>query len=136
LYESLSKIKTAKSKQENRKFLLAKVLIGVFLFIDITLGMYHITHGGGWVSGSVEMLIACTIVFLSHKVYQTRLSNNPKNDGRQYSVVLMGTLAVIAITLLVLSIYHFSHNGVTSGITELLLSVILTTAGLMVASLI
>jgi hypothetical protein len=104
-------------------------LISIFVLVDFTLSVYHFTHGGGWVSGAIELFFACLMAALAYMVFKTRLRRESAAQYNNYRVALLGVISAVALTLLVLSVYHFTHQGLPSGIIELFLSGILVTSG-------
>jgi hypothetical protein len=110
---------------------LALITTGIFLLCDFILGIYHFTHGGGWVSGSLELFFGCVIGGLVYRVFRTRKRKDLLN---RYRTAFIASTGAIALTLLVLSIYHFSHQGLPSGIIELLLAGVLAASGWLIIS--
>jgi hypothetical protein len=116
----VQKGKITKPKNNRLKF----ILIGIFCLVDITLGIYHVTHGGGWVSGSIELLIVCLVFILTLMFYRSPKTERSLKYNR-LMITLLALYGAIALTLLILSIYHFTHLGLFSGIIELSLAAIL-----------
>jgi hypothetical protein len=132
--ERISDKETVKiPEQAAKRIRWAICLICLFVFFDFTLGIYHFTHGGGWVSGTIELFFACLITALACLVFKTRLRRESAAKHNNYRVALLCVISAIVITLLVLSLYHFTHQGLPSGIIELLLSGILVTGGCLTA---
>jgi hypothetical protein len=122
--------------QANRRTRLAILLIGIVVVADLILGIYHLTHGGGWVSGTIELFFACLIAASVYMFYKTRIGRNSVAKYNRYHVASLGMISTIALTLLILSLYHFTHHGFTSGIIELILAIIWATIGFLIVNLI
>jgi hypothetical protein len=43
----------------------AVIINGVLAFLLLALGIRHIAIGGGWVSGSIELVFTCLLVFVA-----------------------------------------------------------------------
>jgi hypothetical protein len=125
-----------KGKISNQKYNRLKiifVLVGIFCLIDIILGTYHVTHGGGWLSGSIELLVACLVFTLTLMFYRSPQTKGSLKHNRR-AVTLLAVNGAIALILLILSIYHFTHLGLLSGIIELSLAAILAIFSLLLLS--
>lgn len=109
---------------KNNRLKLTFVLIGIFCLVDITLGTYHMTHGGGWVSGTIELFVACLVFTLTLMFYRSTQNEGSSKYNRR-EITLLAVNGVMALTLFILSIYHFTHTGLLSGIIELSLAAIL-----------
>jgi hypothetical protein len=121
------------SNQKYNRLKIIFVLVGIFCLVDVTLGTYHMTHGGGWLSGSIELLVACLVFILTLMFYRS-----PQTEGslefNRLTITLLAINGAIALTLLILSIYHFTHFGFLSGIIELSLAAILAIFSLLLLS--
>ena len=113
------------SNQTHPHLRLAIILIGVFVFMALCLGIYHCTHGGGWRTGTTELFFAVLMASLAFLVYRNRSTKESEAKFRLYRKILWGIMGVIILTLLIFSPYHFTHNGWRSGIIESTLAVIL-----------
>ena len=102
------------------------MLIGIFLLFDFSAGIYHTTHGGGWVSGSIELFFGFVISGLVY-LYWTKQGRWSQGSLDRYRITLTGIAGAIALTLLYFSVYHFTHQGLRSGIIELMLSGLIIT---------
>jgi hypothetical protein len=107
------------------------ILLSFFILIDVTLGFYHLTHGGGWVSGSTELLFAVIMSIADYLIFK----NSPQQD-QMYSARNRRTglliITGVAIVVFILSIYHFTHNGLPSGILEALMTLLLVSIFLLI----
>ena len=115
---------------------LAAVLYGVLLLALVVLGSYHLTHGGGWRSGTTELCLAVLSLILAWRVYQIRREGEAGAGHRTFRTVLSIIIFLVAVLFLILSGYHFTHDGLRSGIIELVSAAILTTLGLLIKGLI
>jgi hypothetical protein len=106
------------------------LLIVVFVLVDFTLGVYHFTHGGGRVSGSIELFIAVLVGTLAFR-FARRRSRGEDSSAARYRRALLAVFALVVIALLILSPYHFTHHGVPSGSIELTLAVVVAAIGLL-----
>lgn len=95
----------------------ALILLGVFICIDAAIGSYHLTHGGGWVSGSTELLFAILAGIAGYLTVLNCSEDKTKQSGRRKQAGLF-ILSIEALVVLILSIYHFTHKGLPSGIIE------------------
>jgi hypothetical protein len=109
----------------------AILLIVVFVLVDFTLGVYHLTHGGGWVSGSVELFIAVLVGTLAFRFARRGTRGKNPSGAARYRRALLTVFALIVIALLILSPYHLTHQGIPSGSIELALAVTITAIGLL-----
>jgi hypothetical protein len=94
----------------------AGILLWVFICIDAVIGFYHLTHGGGWVSGSTEILFAVLAGTAGYLAMWNSNQNRKRPGCRRLAGLFI--LSVEALVILILSIYHFTHNGLPSGIIE------------------
>jgi hypothetical protein len=123
---------TVKQIRANHAIRLALIFIGIFVLAALILGSFHLTHGGGWRSGVVEIFFACLLAALGGLIYRSqRKGDSPA--GRGYLVALLITNGVIALVLLTLSAYHFTHNGIPSGAIEIMLAAILTAIDVLIS---
>jgi hypothetical protein len=63
-------------------------------------------------------------------------SRQKEGAGVKYShldITLLTVNGAVSLLLLILSVYHFTHHGLTSGIIELLLAIILIAINLLIA---
>jgi hypothetical protein len=109
------------------------ILLGIVVLADCTLGSYHLTHGGGWVSGTIELSFAVLLVTCAFIFGRSRPKNNPRPGHDRYRTALFVIIGVLVTVFLILSGYHFTHHGLRSGIIELLLAIILSAIGFLMA---
>jgi hypothetical protein len=107
------------------------ILLGFFILIDVTLGFYHLTHGGGWVSGSTELLFAVIMSAAGYLIFKNSPQKDQHNSARNRRIGLL-IIAGVAIVVFILSIYHFTHNGLPSGILEALMTLLLVSILLLI----
>ena len=83
------------------------------------------THGGGWRSGVTELCFAALVGTLVYLAFRARQESSPAKY-RRFSLALVIINIIIAVILLFLSVYHFTHEGLRSGIIESTLAVVLS----------
>ena len=115
--------------QSRPRIRLAIILIGIFVFWAFCLGIYHTTHGGGWRSGTIELFLAVLFGTLAYLVYRTGFKKYSPAGFKRSRVTLLSVIGPVALFLLIISFYHFTHQGLRSGIIELCLAIILSTIG-------
>jgi hypothetical protein len=115
---------------------LAAVLYGILLLAMIVLGSYHITHGGGWRTGTTELCLAVFSLILAWRVYKIVRSGELKIGHRKFKTFLLVIIFAAVVLFLIFSAYHFTHDGLRSGIIELVSAAILITLELLIRSLI
>ena len=108
---------------------MALILIGLFVFWALCLGIYHITHGGGWRSGTVELFLAALFGILAYLVYRNSFKKYSPVGYKRSRIAMLSVIGPVALLLLGLSVYHFTHQGLRSGIIELSLAIILSAIG-------
>jgi hypothetical protein len=101
------------------------ILLGFFILIDVTLGFYHLTHGGGWVSGSTELLFAVIMSAAGYLIFKNSPNPDQMNNSARNRRTGLLIIAGVAVVVFILSIYHFTHNGLPSGILEALMTLLL-----------
>jgi Co/Zn/Cd efflux system component len=118
-------MKNLDASYKNR--LAALTLIITFIVVDIVLGFYHLTHGGGWVSGSIELLFSVLMGMAGTFILNWKQKENSAENSYSYLRIAKIIISLIALVVLILSIYHFTHNGFPSGIIELVMTMLLVT---------
>ena len=114
------------------RFRWAIALIALFLVFDLILAFYHSTHGGGWRSGVTELCFAILVGTLVFQAFKAR-GRGLIVKYRRYSIALRIINSIIAVILIFLSIYHFTHDGLRSGIIESTLAVVLAIIAYLIA---
>jgi hypothetical protein len=109
----------------------AGILLWVFICIDAGIGFYHLTHGGGWVSGSTELLFAILAGTAGYLAVWNSDQDKLKQSGRRKLAGLF-ILSIETLVVLILSIYHFTHNGLPSGIIELVMTLLLVSVVILI----
>jgi hypothetical protein len=115
-------VENRESTNHNRRT--ALTLLSVFICIDAGIGFYHLTHGGGWVSGVTELLFAILAGIAGYLTVLNSIKGETKQSGRRKQAGLY-MLSAITLVVLILSIYHFTHKGLPSGIIEAALTAML-----------
>jgi multisubunit Na+/H+ antiporter MnhB subunit len=120
------------TNKTDKRIKTATILTGIVIFFALCLGIYHITHGGGWRSGTAELFFACFIAALYISVYQSNRRHDSPARYRRLWMVMFVIFGLMAGILLILSAYHYTHQGWRSGTIELAIaSMLLTTVQLM-----
>jgi hypothetical protein len=107
------------TNQTDKRIQTATILTGIVIFFALCLGVYHITHGGGWRSGTAELFFACFIGTLFFNVHQSDRRHDAPARYRRFWLVMFIIFGLMAGTLLILSAYHYTHQGWRSGTIEL-----------------
>jgi len=125
-------------KQIKYRMRLATALYCILVLAMIVLGSYHLTHGGGWRSGTTELCLAVLSLILAWRVYKIRHEGEAGAGAkhRTFRMVLSIIIFLVVVLFLILSAYHFTHDGLRSGIIELVSAAILTTLGVLIRGLI
>jgi hypothetical protein len=105
-------------------YLLIEILLGIIIVLIFSLGTYHLTHRGTR-SGITELSFAAAIIAMEVLVIRDSQRRNPGKKFGLYLKIGSVVLSLMAGTLFVLSIYHFTHEGVRSGFTELTMTILL-----------
>jgi heme/copper-type cytochrome/quinol oxidase subunit 3 len=106
----------------------ATILAGIVIFFAFCLGIYHVTHGHGWRSGTTELFFAGLIAAVFFRVRQSNRNHDSPPRYRRFWIVMFVIFSLIAGTLLILSGYHYTHQGWRSGTIELTAASMLLTA--------
>jgi hypothetical protein len=122
-------------KQSKPQIRVAAVLYGILVVALIALGSYHVTHGGGWRTGTTELGLAVFSLILA---WRTRKIAREGRVGKhlRFRAFLLTIILAAVILFLIFSGYHFTHDGLRSGIIELISAGILITLGLITRILI
>jgi len=123
-------------KQAKYRMRLATALYCILVLAMIVLGSYHLTHGGGWRSGTTELCLAVLSLILAWRVYKIRHEGEARVGHGKFKTALLIIILLVVVLFLTLSAYHFTHNGLRSGIIELVSAAILTTLGVLIRGLI
>ena len=123
-------------KQAKYRIRLATALYCILILAMIVLGSYHLTHGGGWRSGVTELCLAVFSLILAWRVYKIWREGEAGVGHRTFRTVLSIIIFLVVVIFLILSAYHFTHDGLRSGVIELVSAAILTTLGGLVRGLI
>jgi hypothetical protein len=107
-----------------RKYLLAKLILGIIVTIDLILGIYHLTHHG-LTSGTIELVFSILLFSFGVGLFQGRLSKNSDAKPNPLRRAGLWIISLIAVVVFILSIYHFFSNGLPSGILELIMTALL-----------
>jgi hypothetical protein len=113
----------------------ALTLLGIFVCLDAGLGFYHLTHGGGWVSGSIELTFAVIIGLAGYLIFYNRQKADSGRNARLSRRTGMAIILFVSAIVFILSIYHFTHQGLPSGIIELVMTVMLVSILLIVSKI-
>jgi hypothetical protein len=116
-------------KSEVKYRRLASFLVSLFVTGACFLGSYHLTHGGGWVSGTAELCFAVSAGVLAFGFDQVGLVRRRAAPNRVILTAWLTLIWGLAVVLLILSIYHFTHQGLPSGCIELFFTLILAATG-------
>jgi hypothetical protein len=128
----VQKATTKITNQTDKKTQTATILTGIVIFFAFCLGIYHVTHGHGWRSGTAELFFACFIAALFFSVYQSNRRHDSPAKYKRLWMLMFVIFSLIAGALLILSAYHYTHQGWRSGTIELAIaSMLLTTVRLM-----
>ena len=95
------------------------VLLGVVAFLILVLGIYHFTHQG-LNSGRLEL---ASFVMLMLALF---LPDPVKKSYHRLSPLQVILIGIIDFWAIFFSIYHFTHDGMRSGILELSAFTLLT----------
>jgi hypothetical protein len=79
----------------------------------------------------IEIFFAALFAVLGGLIYRSRLKGYSR-AGRGYRIAFLVADGAIILTLLILSEYHFTHQGIPSGCIELAMAAILTTIGVLI----
>jgi hypothetical protein len=94
-----------------------------FIFLALILGSYHVSHGGGWRSGSAEITLAIVMAIVVWHLYRNRTASIPVPLALPWCIATIVVYGGTIVLLLILSPYHFTHDGLRSGIIELVLAI-------------
>jgi hypothetical protein len=119
------------NQYDRKRVRLASILVSVFVIGACFLGSYHLTHGGGWRSGVAELGFAILVAILAFGFHQIRPKVNNLAQGRYLHVAWLIVIWGLALVLFILSLYHFTHQGLPSGIIEMTFTFMLTAIGFM-----
>jgi peptidoglycan/LPS O-acetylase OafA/YrhL len=118
--------------QSDKRTRTATILTGIVVFFAFCLGIYHITHGHGWRSGTAELFFACFTAAIFFIVHQSNRRHDSPARHRRFWMVMLVIFGLMAATLLILSAYHYTNQGWRSGTIELVAaSMLLITVELM-----
>ena len=104
-----------------RRYKIPLLLLAAVIVLHFGAGIYHLTHGGVG-SGITELAFTAILLLTGCLVLKTRSSGKPASLAL---LVYTGILGAIALVLFPLSIYHFTHQGLRSGIVEMLMTILL-----------
>jgi hypothetical protein len=113
-------------KDENKRTLVASILVAIFIIGACILGSYHLVHGGGWRSGVAELAFALWVAVLGFGFDQIGSNESTLAQSRYLHIAWLISLWGLAIVLFILSLYHFTHQGLPSGSIEMIFFVLLT----------
>lgn len=94
--------------------------------LDLGVGIYHLTHEGTG-SGITEMVLVVLLFAAAYLVLHTRQKSGPVIELSRSRKIGITIISLMAGTYLVLSIYHFTHHGLPSGIIELCMASLMAT---------
>lgn len=107
------------TNQTDKRTRTATILTGIVIFFATCLGIYHVTHGQGWRSGTAELFFACFIAALFFSVFQSNRRHDSPARYRSFWMAMFVIFSLMAGALLILSAYHYTHQGWRSGTIEL-----------------
>jgi hypothetical protein len=109
---------------------LAMALLGVVIVLDLGVGIYHLTHqglGSGITEFILASLLLTTIYFFF--VFHTQHIGDSVMMFDHYRKAGLAIIALAASVVLVLGIYHLTHEGLRSGVIELSMTTLLAVSG-------
>jgi hypothetical protein len=109
---------------------LAMALLGVVIVLDLGVGIYHLTHqglGSGITEFILASLLLTTIYFFF--VFHTQHIGDSVMMFDRYRKAGLAIIALAASVVLVLGIYHLTHEGLRSGVIELSMTTLLAVSG-------
>ena len=109
-------------------------IVAVILLLDVTLAIYHLTHGGGWGSGIAELALAGMLVAAVSLVFHSQRKKDSLGRRSRSWLAGMAIIGLVACVVLFLGVYHLTHNGLPSGIIELSMTGLLVIVGYLIAS--
>ncbi|MBC7252965.1 MAG: hypothetical protein H5T72_03215 [Actinobacteria bacterium] len=113
---------------EKAKRVAAVILLAVFTLLNLRVATYHLATEG-WKSGLAETALTLWVMLLVYLAAEaSRRRDSP--SWRRTHLVVRGWVVAIALFYLILSVYHFTHQGIRSGILELLASLVLLSLSL------
>ena len=128
----MQKATTKITNRTDKRIQTATILTGIVIFFAFCLGIYHVTHGHGWRSGTAELFFACFIAALFFSVYQSNRRHDSPAKYKRFWMFMFIIFSLMSGTLLILSAYHYTHQGWRSGTIELAIAaMLLTTVQLM-----
>jgi hypothetical protein len=101
-------------------------LLGVVIVLDLGVGIYHLTHqglGSGIMEFILASLLLTTIYFFF--VFHTQHIGDSVMMFDRYRKAGLAIIALAASVVLVLGIYHMTHEGLRSGVIELSMTTML-----------
>jgi hypothetical protein len=98
-------------------------LVAIVATLCLSVGIYHLTHQGLH-SGVTEIGLSVFLCYLTFRVYRSGVSTAKSG---WFHRALSVTIGIISGVFLFLSIYHFTHQGLPSGIVELGMASLLAT---------
>lgn len=106
-------------------------LLAAFTLLNLRVATYHLATEG-WKSGLAEMALTLWVMLLAYLAVEAGRRRG-SGSWRRTHLTARVWLLLIALLYLALSLYHFTHQGVRSGVMELLASLALALLALSLA---
>jgi hypothetical protein len=90
-------------------------LVVIVATVSLGVGIYHLTHQGLH-SGVTELVIAAVLWYIVWQLYKRANLSTKSSWFHRPELVIVG---IICSGFLYLGVYHLTHQGLPSGITEL-----------------
>lgn len=113
---------------------LAMALLGVVIILDLVESIYHLTHqglGSGVTEFILAILLLTTVYFFF--VFHPQHIGDSVTMFNRYRKAGLAIIALAASVVLVLGIYHLTHEGLRSGVIELSMTTLLAISGYLVS---